>query len=308
MVLCIIALLVAVVLPSIGLAKEKGRLGSCIGNQRLIAGAVHLYHEDYGSFPLNYAHNYGPWTGTYQRWALALLSPYVGGPPGPYLRGLQVGEFAEAYICPSADPAVWVYNPMDQYHACYWTNITVRANRGFYGPYGGLFNTAGNDGMPPGWDIDSGGMARFYGRVCPNYDWAHWRSVYNPTFDSVRNPNGMVFSGDTNNDFMTEVEDEEGNRYPLWHPTYPGEWCIRPGWAWVHGSLGFDRHGRKIVLNYLDGHARAFPQDELEKYSFWPGPHAAQEATGDFMLNYVGDDGCGGTRIHYIPDNVARWE
>ncbi|KPK85598.1 MAG: hypothetical protein AMJ81_03325 [Phycisphaerae bacterium SM23_33] len=241
-----------------------------------------------------------------ERWALGCLSAYVGGPPGPDLRGLQVGEFAEAYVCPSADPAVWVYNPNDQYHACYWTNIAVRANRGFGGAaLGGLFNTHGHVGMPPGWDIDGGGAARFYGRVCPNYDRMHWRSVYHPTLESVTNPNGMVFSGDTNNDFMTEVEDEEGNRIPLYHPTYPGEWCIRPGWGWVHGSLGFDRHGRKIVLNYLDGHARAFPQDELEDYSHWPAAHGQQEATGDFMLNYV-DDGCGGTFIHFIPDPVIE--
>jgi prepilin-type processing-associated H-X9-DG protein len=204
---------------------------------------------------------------------------------------LDETEFAPAYICPGADlEAVYAEHADDKYHACYWTNVAVRVNRG----WNILFVTYD---WPPGWDLDSHGAARYFGLVCPNdeSEFGHWRTVYHPRLDTIQNPAGMVFVGDTRN---TPYDS------PYSGITAPGDYHMRPGWGWFHGYLGFDRHKGSIMLGYVDGHAKAFPEEELEEYSlYWFG-----EATGDFTLNYLGDDGCGGTRIHSLPDRVGEVE
>ncbi len=286
-VLAALALLAGVAVPALEQARQNQGLGVCLGNQRAIAWALSAYEEDWGTFPRNYG--WYPPGGVHSEWALGYLSEYLGGPVGVTdLRGLEIGEFPDAYVCPQASAEVFQWNPNTTYHACYWTNVAIRVNLGWNYL---LFDYGTGHG--PGWDIDSGGEARFAGKVCPNYVAKHWRSVYHPYSESVLNPNGMVFSGDTNNGWYLGG----------YHDNPPGAWHMRPGWGWVHGHLGFDRHGGKMVLSYVDGHARAFPEEELQDYSFW---HSPDEATGDFMLNYIGEDGCGGTRIHVLPEAVTN--
>ena len=289
-VLCVLMLLAGIALPGLSAARNKGRLGLCISNQRMIARALLMYEEDYAAFPFN---RYDYAVPAHEWHALDCLGSYLGGPEvGPFgtseLRGLEIGEFPDAFVCPSASPEVFEWNSGYKYHASYWTNVAIRCNRG----WGTLFNDYTGMGHPPGWDISSGGEARFQGRNCPNSPHGHWRSVYHPRADTIGDPNGMVFSGDTNNTAW------QGTRYD----TDPGEWLNRPGWGMVDGHLGFDRHRGKIVLGYVDGHARAFPEGKLDDYARFSNG----DITGNFMVSYVGDDGCGGTRIHYIPDPVCE--
>ena len=300
-VVSIIALLISMLLPTLNKAKEQARQLVCINDNQVIVKGLNEYVGAWDVYPLNYSWygqvNMGGRMVNWPRWALGCLSTYVGGPRGGAggpsdLRSLDESEFPACYICPSADlEAVYAANVNTKYHACYWTNIAIRVNSGFGGASGGLFDTHGHAGMPPGWDIDSGGEARYFGRSCPNYDAEHWRSVYHPSPDSVRHPAGMVFSGDTND-----------TEYHGYYDCWPGEYHMRPGWGWVHGSLGFSRHNGKIMLSYVDGHARAFYEKELDNYTWW---HQPDEATGNFMLNYVGDDGCGGTQVHTVPVSVT---
>jgi prepilin-type N-terminal cleavage/methylation domain-containing protein len=305
----IIALLVTIIMPSLTRARELARQAVCLSNHNSMVKALHVYNADYQAFPNNYAHNYGPWTGDYRRWAFGHLNRYLAGDKQEYLRGLDEGEFPRAYVCPSADLIqVYLYNPSDKYHACYWTNIAVRANRGFYGPGGGLFDTYGHVGKPPGWDIDSGNLARIYGRHCTGIG-RHWRSVYQPSLDSLKLPADTAFSGDTNNKAVTHLYDDQGNETPLWHPTHPGEWYLRPGWGWIHGSLGFDRHLDKLLMGFVTGGARALSHEYLdERFSHWTDLVGEQELTGDFMIQYSAEESCQGTQIHELPQRVGRWE
>jgi hypothetical protein len=227
-----------------------------------------------------------------------------------FLINTDEGEFPRAYVCPSADlTQVYLHNPSDKYHACYWTNIAIRMNRGFYGGAGGLFNTYGHTGMQAGWDIDSGGEARITGRFCTGVPNRHWRSLYQPTLDSLKLPAETVFMGDTNNKAVTELPDADGNMIPLWHATYPGEWRIRPGWGWIHGSMGFDRHLDKLLMGYVNGGARAVSRQELDdRFSHWGDTHAPKELTGDFMIQFSAEESCHGTQIHDLPARVGKWE
>ena len=303
-VISIIALLISMLLPTLNKAKEQARQLSCINDNQVIVKGLAQYVGAWGVYPLNYS-----WYGmvtlpngasfAWPRWALGCLSTYVGGPRGgpggpSDLRTLDEAEFPGVYICPSADlAAVYANNVNTKYHACYWTNVAIRVNCGWrrlFTPW-----PLGAPGNPTAMDDNhSGGEARFQGRSCPNEPstWGHWRSVYHPSPDSVRHPAGMVFSGDTND-----------TEYHGYHDTWPGEWHMKPGWGWVQGCLGFDRHQGKIMISYVDGHARSFDEAERDNYGFFRDP---EETTGNWMLNYVGEDGCGGTRIHSLPAAVCQ--
>jgi len=298
--LTIVATAVVILIPTVVETVDTARRVQCTNNLGLITRALRWYHDDRGTFPLNYSYYGILWiddvaVAAGPRWALGGLSPYVGGPlggPGGEgdLRGLDETEFAPAYICPAADlEAVYAAHLYDKYHACYWTNIAVRVNRGWQI----LFHDwPPGTGYPPGDDTNSGGQARYFGHVCPNVG-RHWRSVYHPRMDTIRNPAGMVFIGDTRN-----------TPYSGWSSTGPGDYQMKPGWGYVSGYLGFDRHQGRMMLGYVDGHARAFAEEELEEYSYF----TFGEPTGDFTLNYSGNDGCGGTLIHTLPDRVGERE
>ena len=300
-VVSIIALLVSMLLPTLGKAKEQARQVACINNVQVVVKGLAQYVGDWEVYPFNY-YFYGksPIGASMPRWALGCLSSYVGGPkagPAGYsdLTGLDETEFPGAYICPSADlGAIYPHNVATKYHACYWTNPAIRVNSGWrrlYGPY-----PSGAPGSQTNMDDhDSGGLARFTGNICPNYvgDYPrHWRSVYHPGPETVRNPNGMVFSGDTND-----------TPYQGYHNTWPGEWTMNPGWGWVHGHLGFDRHDGKIMLSYVDGHAGSFLfETMMNEFTVW---HDPDETTGHWMTRYLGEDGCRGTRIHRVAVSVC---
>jgi len=174
-----------------------------------------------------------------------------------------------------------------KYHASYWTSPAIRVNDG----WGYLYSQYSDQTLPRGDDNDSGGLARFFGSVCPGVQ-AHWRSVYHPTPESVNNPEGMAFAGDTRNTAYDDVD----------YPTVPGEWYLEPGFGKVHGCFGFDRHQNEMAMCYVDGHGETIPEARLQDYFGWPDnpSHPSYESSGDFLLNYVGEDGCKGTRIHTI--------
>ncbi|HET6429110.1 MAG TPA: hypothetical protein VFJ30_11905 [Phycisphaerae bacterium] len=282
--LTIVATAVVILIPTVVETVDTARRVQCTNNLGLITRALRWYADDKGCVPLNYSwYGMAPGggaPGSWPRWALGGLSPYVGGPAGgPMgpgdLRGLDETEFAPAYICPAADlEAVYAEHADDKYHACYWTNIAIRANRGWNILFADYMGTA-----PPGDDTDSGGEARYFGYVCPNVG-RHWRSVYHPRLETIRNPAGMVFIGDTRN---TDFQDPDG-----YHYNAAGDYAMKPGWGWFPGYLGFDRHQGSMMLGYVDGHARAFAEEELEEYSFF----TYGGATGDFTLNYSGNYGC----------------
>ncbi|HUU23601.1 MAG TPA: prepilin-type N-terminal cleavage/methylation domain-containing protein, partial [Phycisphaerae bacterium] len=228
-VIAIIAILVTIIMPTVRSALAMARQATCSTNHRAICQALQAYHGDNDAFPYNYGdyqirdaegnivvdYDDGGGLNGRERWALGCLAPYLAGKNTPiYLRGLDEGEFPNAYICPAADlDMVHGDNATDKYHACYWTNICIRANRG----WGKLFDNQGwtdqaKKPMPPGWDGDSGWAARISGwKICSRCH--NWRSVYNPTLQSVPVPEKTVFTGDTNNNPSDVGHDADGNEF-----------------------------------------------------------------------------------------------
>ena len=145
-VVAIIALLVTIVAPTIRVSQQLAVGKACLANQRLMVNALQAYQADYGTFPYNYGSSwiferwwggtnaYSPYTNGDERWALGYISPYLpGGEAGvTNLRNLDEDEIPPVYICPGADlDIIYSYNPSDKYHACYWSSIALRANRGW---------------------------------------------------------------------------------------------------------------------------------------------------------------------------------
>ena len=302
--LCIVTL--AVLTSAVKQAKQDARARICLANQGMIVRGLSLYVDDEGVYPFSFKENYT--NPTVNRYALGCLSRYVGGPATSVLEGKTEGQFPAVYICPSADkPTVFANNTNTMYNACYWVNMAVRVNMGFRS------RTASSDWTPllvdmvnvpgvPGSDVDSAGSARIVGNLCPQTASAHWRSLYHPRPDTVRVPGGMVFSGDTNN-----VLHHRGNG-PV---SYPGDWQMKPGYGWVETLLGFERHGDTIGVSYIDGHTRSFAHSEAEDPNsprFYDGTPTGS-TTGDWMVRYVGTDGCAlgpMYRIHTLPAAVCN--
>ncbi len=315
-VVAIIALLVTILMPAISGALELARQAVCLNNHRAIVSGVQAYHAEHRSFPLNYG-DYGPdYTDgpnadvderhRKQRWALAGIAPYLGGSTraGNYLRKLDRGQFPETYVCPSADlKEIDLWNKQDKYHACYWTNIAIRANLG----RGYLL---GGTGIP-GDDRNSSGPARLLGEVCRNCN--GWRSLYNPTMQSVPLPAQTVFSGDTNNDYPDKnaggsfiAYDSRGGESVMLSNAYrPGFWRIEPGSELVHGAMGFDRHRDRLPMSYLDGSAKSVTHRQLDdKFSHHQG--RPSELTGDWMIAFPENYDCSGNQVHILPTQLVK--
>ena len=318
-VVTIIAILLMMLMPTMGMAREMARQSVCLSNHSLMVKALITYDSEHGAFPYNY-YTYGQ----PQRWALGELSPYLpGGQQGvTNLRNLDEGEFPGCYVCPSADlDEIYLFNPSDKYHACYWTNVAIRCNRG----WGSLFNRYTGDGLPPGDDSrgadggGSGGEARIHKLDKGPCD-TGWRSVYLPRSSSIPIPTQTVFTGDTNNAAVLYNLDKnggliltgyDGNGKPVYDPTYhasvPGEWHTRPGWGWIDSHLGYDRHRFRLLMSYLDGTARAVPRPQLvNTFSLWNANNGAADLTGDFMLQFPQSMECGGSGVHKLPEPLME--
>ncbi|MCD6364939.1 MAG: hypothetical protein J7M14_03605 [Planctomycetes bacterium] len=264
-VTAIIAVTGAMFVPVLNQVKDAAQQPACMTNQKAIVNALLLYHADYSCFPYNYANYYEigdggfptspDYRGDNQRWAMGCINPYLtGAAPGDVnLRYRDEGEFSDKYVCPSADlDAVYLNNPNDKYHACYWTSPAVRLNQG----WGTLFGPGNATvGQPPGNDRNSCGFSRVYfpGICALDHDGVpskHWRSIYFPRLGSLPSPSSTAFSGDTRD---VGIGDPEVYGYPAgWWRATPGQ-----GTSMIRGTqeaFGFDRHGGSMIVSYADGH------------------------------------------------------
>jgi len=309
-VIAIIALLVAMVTPSLGRVRDLARATVCMTNHSVVAKAVTNYTTDHRTYPYNYG-----WYGSYRnqpRWALGYLARYLGGSKEWDLRNKDEGEFPRAYICPGADlDRVYSYNPSEKYHACYWTNVAIRVNRGFEV---GLYRDWTGQGHVSGWDGDTGGEARFTGKTCGRC--RNWRSVYLPTPGNVPGPGSTAFSGCANDDFPQEggsrkfiTTDSYGRVGELYGTAYyPGAWHMRPGWGRVTGSMSLDRHVGRVPVSFLDGSAKIFTHREFDDDWTHFGSRYG-DYTGDFQLQFPPKLYCTGPshdRIHPMPEPIEE--
>ena len=323
--------------PVLHQVRSAAQQPACMTNQKAIVNALLLYHADYSCFPYNYANYYETgdqgfpaspdYRGDNQRWALGCINPYLTGAASGdvNLRYREEGEFSSRYVCPSADlDAVYLANPNDKYHACYWTSSLIRLNMG----WGTLFKPANAAvGQPPGNDNDSYGPSRVYfDRICgvdhEGTPVHHWRSVYFPRLGSLPSPSATAFSGDTRNVGIVNpaYPDDPFMGYPAgWWRTTPGD-----GSSWARGiqeALGFDRHGGSMIVSYVDGHVAATTlAEEIERaggseaYAYsgralieLGGPSDQGKCFQQYSINRGGNYVWGDfTRFHTLPEMIRN--
>jgi len=112
-VIAIIAILAALLLPSLTGARNKAYTTACKSNLRQISLGLNLYVGDFGSYaPGEYALNNGPPDNQNQFW-FTYLEPYVRAswPRLNYNGATQLGQPAGLYACPAYSRLPGVYAP-----------------------------------------------------------------------------------------------------------------------------------------------------------------------------------------------------
>ena len=80
----------------------------------------------------------------------------------------------------------------------------------------------------------------------------------------------------------------------------PGQWFMHPSWGITEVSCGFERHLGKMVVSFVDGHVGTFTREQTHDAAKYGAPYGNGLCSSGWLMEYVGDDGCGGSRIHYI--------
>lgn len=145
-VIAIIAILAALLLPAISLAKERGRMALCIANLKDIANALHLWYNTNGFYPewdMPWAaggRNLGPWPDMllmkppFDPATLARLEEGMKGTrTGSIEAFIQCTDNPQVFMCPSDKPHpsrvneeranAWNFDPYE-----YSYTIAVRAS------------------------------------------------------------------------------------------------------------------------------------------------------------------------------------
>ena len=226
-VISIIALLIGILLPALGSARDSARAAKCLANARSWSQVFTMFTTDDGGLPY----------GTERTWMVDLH---------PYISGFD----DENKLCPagSQEPTTGSggggnYYVGDADTAWKTTNVSfIKGDpvdfRASYGFNGYLYSTTKNGGA----DFETG--QRFIGTP----DLKRWWG----SIDGVRRPTEVPLWGDSN----------WRESWPHHDNTMPTD--LSQGWRWDQGQGGpehmmgryaIDRHSEAVNVSFIDGHA-----------------------------------------------------
>jgi prepilin-type N-terminal cleavage/methylation domain-containing protein/prepilin-type processing-associated H-X9-DG protein len=254
-VISIIALLIAILLPALGKARETGRLAQCLSNVRQNSVGMYSYASDNKGnlLPFN---NPG---GTKQVWNVMLFD-YVGG--NQWEEGGRSYVDSAIYMCPEAPAegdlvgSSWVVNEPDRA----WVFSTLTHTRGSYAMNGYLYTRKGEQRNP-------GGIGNAVQTTNMYYDEGGWPDILANVKDASDRP---TFADGGWIDLWPLETD--WNRAP--DPSDLGKLVKQGGtWANPYGMMTrvlTNHHGKNTNVGFLDGHGETIEQLELYDLKWTP--------------------------------------
>src|SRR6267154_5377091 len=109
-VIAIIALLAAMLLPALGMAKEKARSISCINNLKQIGTAIVIYSDDHSGSLVPAEYDVQNGAAFRAGWPTILYeAKYLPSETAPTYYSVKLGNYV--FHCPSGLPSVYRFNP-----------------------------------------------------------------------------------------------------------------------------------------------------------------------------------------------------
>ena len=224
-VIAIIAILAAMLLPALSLAKSKAKQTSCISNLRQLGIALSMYVGDNGAYCGDYSALYGSYA-----WMDRTL---------PYAQNSR-----RVYSCPAADPNGW------------WdTNVnrTLGGNnyKGVFSPYTVTPNSRFSYGYND-WGLNLGNIPQL--GLGGDIDGGFFRGPLKES--AVFSPANMICEADTRNL-------QTGSTTGTWEANLDPTDTPNSGQGGGGGQLPANRHNFKTAITYCDGHADITPRNPL---------------------------------------------
>src|SRR5712672_4107755 len=133
-VIAIISILAALLLPALGMAKEKARSIACLNNLKQIGISINIYSDDHNGFlvPAEYDVNNGA---AYRAgWPTILFNEkYLPALKSPTFYSVNPGN--SVFHCPSGLPSVYRFNPTsrdDPEGAKAWPSPSEKTSHSFH--------------------------------------------------------------------------------------------------------------------------------------------------------------------------------
>lgn len=261
-VVSIIAVLIAVMLPALQMARAAAHVAQCASNLKQVGIALVLYEEDFQMFPT------GPFNRPNYSWGWAVNATAVGNPNNTYWGDVNCNNGGFGFYC----------NPYCNLPATNASNPGTEVFELFHcpGDQQRLYNPD-YPGCPlPGWPAEPMGLFEWQGT---SY---HWNSMYYSHLTGCTLPGPLDFSNGPHTTIPWE------DRALIWrkmshvkrpdiqvlvgdapkYPDYAG--LIWTGFADCHDFM-FNNHGVEepwMNIGFVDGHVKFFlAQDAPNHYS-----------------------------------------
>ena len=271
-VISIIALLIAILLPALGAARESARNAQCLSNTRQNATGLYSYAVDNKS-RLPYYVTRNP-DGSNQKiaWTWHVIE-YVGG--NEINSGGYIQTFSEAYHCPEArgDISEWV-STIGSGHGQWQVNdpdepwyfvFNQTATSASYAMNGYMHTRLGDQ-----IGSEAGGIGdASFGGPNPYLNEGGWPDL----IDNIKSPSDTPGIGDGGWVTGWPREDDPrpaGSEYGQF-PTPPSQ----PNWAgsWPYEMMTnflSNHHGLNTNMSFMDGHAETIRQESLYDLKWTP--------------------------------------